>query len=159
MALPFTQVDPPETEVVPTSVPLALSRRNRAGPMRILLVEDSEDNQRLIQAYLKKVFCTLEMAWNGLEALERIRATRYDLVLMDLQMPVMDGYSATRAIRAWEQEHARSPLPILALSAHARHSEMEKSLQAGCNAHLVKPIKKSTLLNALAPYLESGTLT
>jgi CheY-like chemotaxis protein len=74
---------------------------------------------------------------------------QYDLVLMDMQMPVMDGYTATKAIRKWEDENGRKPSVILALTAHALNGHGEKSLAAGCNAHITKPVKKAVLLEAL----------
>jgi DNA-binding response OmpR family regulator len=67
-------------------------------------------------------------------------------------MPVMDGYAATRAMRAWERERSAAPTPILALTAHAMKQEMQKSLDAGCDAHLTKPIAKATLLDAIRRY-------
>ena len=80
----------------------------------------------------------------------------YDLVLMDIQMPVMDGYAATRAIRAWEQEQGRPPVPILALTANALQGEVQRSLEAGCTAHLTKPIRKARLLEAIQLYYQTA---
>src|SRR3989442_4132540 len=74
---------------------------------------------------------------------------KYDVVLMDVEMPVMDGYSGTRRIRQWEGENRARPVPILALTAHALPEEVQKSLDAGCTAHLTKPIRKATLLHAI----------
>ena len=122
----------------------ALSR-----PLRILLVEDFADNRRMIELYLKKTPHLLDMAANGQLAVEMFARAPYDLVLMDIQMPVMDGYTATRLIRQWEEEHHRPPTPILALTANALKGEVQKSLAAGCTAHLVKPIRKAQLLQAI----------
>ena len=77
-------------------------------------------------------------------------------MLMDMQMPVMDGYAATRAIRQWEQEEGRPPMPIIALTAHALKGDEQKSLTAGCTAYLTKPIKKVTLLAAISEYTGAG---
>ena len=77
----------------------------------------------------------------------------YDLILMDVQMPVMDGHAATRAIRDFEAASGREPVPIIALTAHAVKEDMERSLAAGCTAHLTKPIKKQVLLDALSEHL------
>lgn len=85
-------------------------------------------------------------------AVERFQAGHYDLVLMDMQMPVMDGYPATRRIRQWEQAQHQPPTVRIALIAHALPEEMQQSLEAGCNEHLSKPIKKAALLAALADY-------
>jgi hypothetical protein len=82
-------------------------------------------------------------------AVQKFIAGAYDVVLMDVQMPVMDGYSATRRIREWEKAKGVGPVPILALTAHALPEEVRKSLDAGCTAHLTKPIRKETLLRAI----------
>jgi PAS domain S-box-containing protein len=124
-----------------------------AGPQpgsRILVVEDAEDNIVLMKAYLKDCGFELDFAANGKIALEKAMSGSPHLVLMDIQMPVMDGLEATRAIRQWEaKKHAR-PIPILALTAHAAEGEVRKSLEAGCTEHLTKPIKKATLLEAIS---------
>jgi two-component system sensor histidine kinase/response regulator len=120
--------------------------------LRILLAEDSPDNQTLILAYLKQVAHSVEIAENGSIAVEKYKAQQFDLVLMDVQMPVMDGYAATRAMREWEIAQGRPPIPIIALTAHARQGDAENSRVAGCTAHLTKPIKKATLLSALSEY-------
>lgn len=121
-------------------------------PVRILLAEDLEDNRDVVALFLKETACVLDMAENGKVAVDKFRSGTYDLILMDIQMPVMDGYDATRAIRIWEQERQRPPIPILALTANAFQSEITQSLFAGCTAHLTKPIKKKTLLAAIAQY-------
>ncbi len=117
--------------------------------LRILLVEDSTDNQLLIRSYLKQTPYRLEIADNGAIALELFKNGYYDLILMDVQMPVMDGYEATKAIRAWEREHDLPPTQVIALTALALKEDGVKILEAGCNAHLTKPIKKHTLLEVL----------
>ena len=92
----------------------------------------------------------------GLKAVDMFRASPYDLVLMDIQMPVMDGRQATRTIRAFEQESGREPVPILALTAHAIREEVEQCLEAGCTAHLTKPIRKAVLLEAIHAWTRSA---
>ncbi len=131
-----------------TPVPVSANRR-------LLLVEDTADNRLLIRAYLKKTDFVIDEAENGAEALEKFRQGEYALVLMDVQMPVMDGHAATRAIREWEQAEGRAPTPVIALTAHAIREEMDKSMAAGCTAHLTKPIKKSVLIETLSGYLGS----
>ncbi|BCR03848.1 hypothetical protein DESUT3_09170 [Desulfuromonas versatilis] len=118
-------------------------------PLRILLADDSQDNRLLVAAYLKSSPHSLELAEDGGQALEKYRQGEYDLVLMDMQMPVMDGYEATRQIRAWEQAQGRPPTPVIALTAYALAEDAGRSLAAGCSAHLTKPIKKETLLEAI----------
>ena len=124
--------------------------------LRILLAEDSQDNQTLILAYLKQVAHSIEIAENGSIAVEKYKTQRFDLVLMDVQMPIMDGYAATRAMRAWETIQGLPPIPIIALTAHARQEDAENSRVAGCTAHLTKPIKKATLLSALREHVKQG---
>ena len=125
----------------------------RRQVMRILVVEDSPTNLFLIQSYLKDPLFELDSAPNGAIGLEKYQAGHYAVVLMDLQMPVMDGCTAVRKIREWEQETGKPPTPIFALTAHALKEEEERSLAAGCTLHLTKPIRKATLLEALQKYI------
>ena len=118
-------------------------------PLRILLVEDSPDNCTITEAYLEGTPYKLEIAENGAIACDMFAAGHYDLVLMDRQMPVMDGLTATRTIRAWEQSRHRVPTPIIALTASALKGDREKCLAAGCTAFLTKPIKQDVLLQAI----------
>jgi two-component system sensor histidine kinase/response regulator len=117
--------------------------------LRILLVEDSTDNQLLIRSYLKQTPYHLDIADHGAIALERFKNGYYDLILMDMQMPVMNGYEATQAIRAWEREHDLPPTQVIALTALALKGDGVKIFEAGCDAHMTKPIKKHTLLEVL----------
>lgn len=121
-------------------------------PIRVLAVEDAPMNLFLIKAYLKGPQYSLETAWNGAIAVEKFQAGDFDIVLMDVQMPVMDGHTATQTIRAWEREHRKHPTPILALTAHASPEQHRESLAAGCNAHIVKPVSKSVLLEAIQTF-------
>jgi CheY-like chemotaxis protein len=125
--------------------------------LNILLVEDNEDNRLLISTYLKKTPHRLHMAENGAVAVEAVKAGNFDIVVMDMQMPVMDGYTATREIRQWEKERGRTPAPIIALTAYALKEDEKKSLDAGCTGHMTKPIKKAKLLEALAEYAAAET--
>jgi len=131
--------------------PAAQARDIPAGPqsLRILLAEDSRDNVLLIEAYLEGSGYAADVARNGQIAFEKYIAGTYDIVLMDVQMPIMDGYSAARRIRQWESENGAAPVPILALTAHALPEEVRKSFDAGCTAHLTKPIRKATLIAAI----------
>ncbi len=149
IALGRTKGTPPTGAEVtaPSSV---ASRRT----MRVLLVEDSPDNQLLVRAYLKQTDCFLDVAEHGAVALDKFKSAHYDIILMDVQMPVMDGYAATRAIRSWERDHDLPPTPIIALTALALKEEGVRIFEAGCNTHLTKPIKKSTLLEVLRAYKE-----
>jgi CheY-like chemotaxis protein len=124
---------------------------------RILIVDDDEFNVLLIKAYLADCGFELDVADNGATGVEKVKSGSPHVVLMDMQMPVMDGLDATRAIRAWEAETGARPVPILALTADALGAAVASSLQAGCNEHLTKPIKKEILREALARHL-SGTV-
>jgi len=117
--------------------------------LHILLVEDSPDNRTIAMAYLQDTPYRVDIAENGAIACEKFAAGNYDLVLMDRQMPVMDGLTATRAIRAWEQANHRPPTPIIALTAAALKGDQEKCMAAGCTAYLSKPIKQAVLLQAI----------
>ena len=119
------------------------------SPLRILLAEDSEDNIVLIRSYLKDSGYHLEIAQNGEEAVNKFSEGHFDLVLMDMQMPVLDGYRATERILARARERGLSPVPIIALTANALQEEQERSIRVGCAAHLCKPIRQQTLLAAI----------
>jgi len=135
---------------VPVTSPLSRTPLPVATrPLHILLVEDSPDNQVLVQSYLKSTPYQVDVAEHGGVAVEQFKQGHYDVILMDMNMPVMDGYEATRAIRAWEQEQDLAETQIIALTALALKEEGEKILDAGCNAHLTKPIKRQTLLEVL----------
>ena len=117
--------------------------------LNILLVEDSADNRTITVAYLQDTPYRIEIAENGAIAYAKFTAGHYDLVLMDRQMPVMDGMTATRAIREWEQANHRAPTPIIALTASALKGDQEKFMAAGCSAYLTKPLKQEVLLQAI----------
>ncbi|MBF0213368.1 MAG: response regulator [Magnetococcales bacterium] len=117
--------------------------------LRILLAEDVEENQILFEAYLMQTGHHLVMVNDGIEAMARVQAERFDVVIMDIQMPRMDGYTATRHIRQWERETGRAPMPIVALTAHAMETEIQRSQEAGCTLFLTKPINKKKLLEVL----------
>ena len=97
-------------------------------PLRILLAEDSPDNRLLIRAYFKNLPYALETAENGSIAIDKFKASPHDLVLMDMQMPVMDGLAATRALRQWEREQELARTPIIALTASALERDVEAEL-------------------------------
>jgi PAS domain S-box-containing protein len=142
----------PETLVVQQPAPPVSSDH----PFRILLVDDSADNRFLIQAYLKHHPFAIDTAENGQEAVDKYINGTFDLVLMDIQMPVMDGYTATREIIAWEKAHNQRHVPIVALTAFALKEDVEKILAAGCDTHVAKPVKKATLLRAIEEYGRAG---
>lgn len=119
---------------------------------RVLLVEDNPVNQQLMTDLLVRVGLSVDIAHNGLQGYQRIQAEEFDLVLMDVQMPVMDGLTASKRIRALDKGSVER-IPILAMSAHATQADVQKSLEAGMNAHLVKPIEPEDFYRALSEYL------
>ena len=121
-------------------------------PLRILLAEDSPDNCLVTLAYLEETPYRIEIADTGAIACEMFASRHYDLVLMDRQMPVMDGLTATRKIRAFERANGRPPTPIIALTASALKGDREMCLAAGCTAFLTKPIKQEVLLRAISEH-------
>ena len=130
----------------------------RSG-LRILLAEDNEDNRTLFYAFLKHEPHNIDSVENGLEALQKFQEQNYDIVFMDIQMPVMDGLTAVKRIRQWEANQFAAGLrtrrcPVYALSAHAFREEVDRSLQSGCDGHIAKPLVKRTLLDVLATVAE-----
>lgn len=120
-------------------------------PLRVLLVEDNVINQRVAVQMLKRLGHHVEVVAGGREAVERIKQAAYDLVLMDCQMPEMDGYEAARLIRQWEaQQGSVRHLPIIALTAHALAGDRERCLAAGMDGYLAKPIRLEALQRVIA---------
>ncbi len=122
------------------------------GPARILLVEDNEINQEIAYEVLKAAQLEVDIANNGQEAVDAVEKQKYSLVLMDVQMPIMDGLEATRRIRA-----AGYRMPIIAMTAHAMLDDKETSLSAGMNAHLTKPLEPMALFAAINSLLPART--
>ena len=116
----------------------------------ILLVEDNLINQLIAEELLKAVGYTVDIASNGEESLDKLAQAQYDLVLMDIQMPVMDGLTASRTIR---ENPAYSTLPIIAMSAHAMTGDKEKSLSHGMNEHITKPISPGVLYSTIDKWI------
>jgi len=115
-------------------------------PLRILLAEDIEPNRNLINQYLKDSPHTIDIAENGRIAVEKYTNNIYDIVLMDIEMPEMDGLEATRQIRKWEQENNKEKIPVIAITAHVFAEQKKKCFEAGCTGFLSKPLKKTILL-------------
>ena len=118
--------------------------------LRLLLADDNPQNVQLVQAYLEGDGHHIDVVHDGAAAVQRFRDHRYDVVLMDVQMPGMDGYRATAALRAIERERGDVPVPVIALTANAMPDDERRSLQAGCTAHLSKPFSRAQLRRALA---------
>jgi signal transduction histidine kinase/CheY-like chemotaxis protein len=116
---------------------------------RVLVVEDNIIGQRVAQLLLERLGFVVDVAKNGAEALEKIAANNYALALMDCQMPVMDGFEATKELRRREQEGGRRRLPVIALTANVQPSDVAACLDSGMDAYLSKPVRKEALHRAL----------
>jgi len=138
------------------AAPVSVEYQNRkhtatlpGEPMRILFADDSPDNRALIKAYMKSTPHSIDFAEDGKEAINKFMTNHYDLVFMDIQMPVVDGYTAVQEIRRWEDHMSRSPTPVVALTASADMEAVRRTKEAGCNLHVSKPLKKATLLETI----------
>lgn len=127
----------------------ALSMEQKLPILSILLVDDIEPNRTVIHKFLQKAPVTIMDAENGMEAVDLFFRNPFDLVLMDVEMPVMSGLEATRIIRQREKEINAQPTPVIILSAHAFGEQRKQCFEAGCNALLVKPIRKNDLITAI----------
>ncbi|MBM3341340.1 MAG: response regulator [Betaproteobacteria bacterium] len=123
---------------------------------RVLVAEDNIVNQEVARAVLGNFGCEVRIANNGREAVQAVQEDVFDLVLMDCQMPEMDGYAATRALRALQDQGMIRPLPIVALTAHATEADRQSCLEAGMDSFLSKPYTQASLRKELARWLQSA---
>ena len=123
------------------------------GALRLLAAEDNPTNQVVLSTVMQVFGFELTLVDDGAQAVEAWRTQDFDAILMDVQMPVMDGVQATRAIRAAERDSGRPRIPIIALSANAFHHQIAEYLAAGMDAHVAKPIELSALNEALEAVL------
>ena len=137
----------------PPAVPDQPHPPTRSRALRILLADDSAENRFLIRSYLEGSGSTIDEVDDGAPAVERFSQGFYDLVLLDSDMPELDGYSAAIKMRAIERDRKAAPTPIFALTAHAWKQAEERSFAAGCTAHLTKPLKRSTLFEAIQKFV------
>ncbi|MEO5344982.1 MAG: ATP-binding protein [Magnetococcus sp. YQC-9] len=140
------RTEPPRDQIVASLQEMA--------PMNLLVVDDVEENRLLVKIYLEKFHHRLIMACNGADALRLIQTQPIDIILMDIEMPVMNGIQATQAIRQWEQESRHDRHSIIAFSANALTEDIQKSLKAGCDDHMSKPIQKWSLLAKLEQHAQ-----
>jgi CheY-like chemotaxis protein len=144
-------------EAVPETSRVAKRHEQKAEALEhiqganVLLVEDNEINQQVAQEILESAGLKVTLANDGQEAVKAVKENNYDAVLMDVQMPVMDGYTATRQIR---KEKRLKDLPIIAMTAHAMAGDEDKSLEAGMNGHVTKPIDPDQLFSTLQEWIK-----
>jgi CheY-like chemotaxis protein len=143
----------PESHQVPVTA-LQLPQASATSPVnaaKILLVEDHPINQKVAMTLLKRLGYVVDLAVNGEEAVQAVASNSYALVLMDMQMPVMDGLQATRAIRASGGPNAG--VPVIALTANAMQADQNACMEAGMNDFLSKPFTKAALVTCLSRWL------
>ena len=133
----------------PTAKPMSAAPAHQHPRLKILAAEDVQANQMVLQAALEHRNIDLTLVDNGAQALEALRLERFDLILMDIQMPVMDGLAATRAIRNMERQAGLAPTPIIALSANAMDYQIASYREAGCDDYIAKPIDLARLASAI----------
>jgi signal transduction histidine kinase/CheY-like chemotaxis protein len=153
--LPETSSAEPEPVTLPSDA-RDLSALLSRTPCAVLVAEDSDSNRALLELYFRDTGCRIDFAVDGGEAVHKFESGSYGLVLMDIQMPGMDGYEATRRIRAMEAEKGAHPTPIVAVTANAFQEDQEQCLAAGCTDYLAKPVSKLALLRCVARHA-SGT--
>ena len=143
-SIPFESVDPIQTKSSPTNNTLGtVSFHN----FKILVVEDNLLNQKLIAVHLKKFNCSFDLVENGQEAIEAITSNQYDMILMDIQMPIIDGIEATKIIRAQGCQ-----TPIIAMTAHALEKEKQIYIDIGMNDYIPKPFRQEEFQRLVQKY-------
>jgi predicted ATPase/signal transduction histidine kinase/CheY-like chemotaxis protein/tRNA A-37 threonylcarbamoyl transferase component Bud32 len=154
--LPSLHVTQPQNVRLPESLDSSKTiidnLKAKKSALHILLADDSQDNRMIVKSFLKKYPHQIEMVENGKDAVEAFMKDKFDLVFMDIQMPVLDGYSATREIRKWEKENQKTETPIVAFTAHAFEEDVIASRNAGCSEHITKPIKRDKLISLVEKY-------
>ncbi len=151
--LPFEVAQPADQAAEASSSPSIYKRSPGNDTVRILIAEDTDDNRLLLAHYLRAEPVEIQFAADGQEAVNTILAGQeFDLILMDIDMPGLDGYEATKFIRNWQRTHGDGLTPIVALSAHAMREAEQAALAAGCVAHMAKPVDQPTLLKAIRRY-------
>ena len=150
-ALEMLAADRAPAEAAAPQKPAGCAREDLPA-LSILIADDAADNRVLMAAMLKGSKVRLELAVDGLEALEKFKAGSYDIVFMDMQMPGMDGYTATGKIRELEKAENRTRTKVVALTALATREDADKAIKAGCDDYLSKPIRKATFYSYLINY-------
>lgn len=130
-------------------------RRENGAPLRVLVAEDHEIGRALLEMILDLVNAELVVTENGADAVAAFREGEFDVVLMDLQMPVLDGLAATRQIRAHESRVGRARTPVLAVTANTLSTDRLAALAAGADRHVPKPVMPDGLLDTIAETIEA----
>lgn len=138
------------------AMPLNEQELVQLSQLRVLIAEDHPLSQKVINGMMHRLDVSAKLVVNGAHAVEEARKGNYDLILMDCDMPEMDGFEATRRIRQWENQNKRAPMPIIALTAHIMDEHKERSLACGMNAHLSKPVELSELRDTMLRWANSG---
>jgi len=139
------------TATLSTVVALAEGRQLLIG-VKALVAEDDPINRRVAKVFLEKLGCTVDLAVDGKDAVEKASKNSYEVIFMDCEMPVLDGYGAARAIRAAEGLDKHTP--IIAMTANALHGDMERSLDAGMDGHIPKPITSEIVVQAVLSHFK-----
>jgi CheY-like chemotaxis protein len=145
----FTASFEPGTKIEQT----APAAKEAASGARVLLVEDNAINRKVASLHLARLGCQVEAATSGQEAISALQRSDFDLVLMDCEMPEMDGYEATRRIRSTNSGVRQPTIPIVALTANAMPADRDRCLEAGMNAFLPKPFRSEGLLEILQKWV------
>jgi CheY-like chemotaxis protein len=155
LAFPRAEVPLETPEAAQPAAQVGTEIQAEGAPMRVLLADDHPTNRKVVALILEHAGVELTIAEDGAQALEAFTAGAFDVVLMDMQMPVMDGLSATRAIRDLEAARGANPTPVIMLTANALPEHEAAARAAGADRHLTKPIGAQTLLSALAEVFEA----
>lgn len=132
-----------------------MSGEPQSRRVRILIAEDDENSRRILVHAMENLRAEVACVADGLQAVEAYRTGVFDMVLMDLRMPNLDGYAATREIRAWETSTRRTHTPVVVVSAHTRSDEVAEARAAGADFHLGKPISVPMLLGTIDAILDA----
>ena len=122
--------------------------------MKILLVEDNLLNQKVVMFNLKKYDYNITAVTNGLDALEAVKNNQFDLVLMDIMLPEMNGFEVTEKIRNFESKQGKNPVPIVALTANTLDNDREKCISVGMNEYLSKPFTANELIEKIEKFVQ-----
>ena len=155
LPLPFPPARADAVHPASDNAPAAPERPASEGRWRVLLAEDNRVNQNVAVKLLAKLGCDADVAANGAEAVDLLAAAEYDLVLRDCQMPELDGYEATAAIRRRELAGGRR-IPIVAMTANAMEGDRERCLEAGMDDYVSKPVSRASLGAVLGRWLHAG---